>query len=284
MQTQQRKYKFTWDIHHACNFRCPYCWFHGKWDDLKGKNYYPGTEALVAVWKKIYNRYGTAQIEIVGGEPIIYPEVGAVLAGLLQYHTLSVSTNLSADLDDIIRATEHKKDRLVIWATFHPLFADTDDFIKNVKQLKERSFTIGVNYLAWPGQLSQIPDLRQRLHEIGVQCGMLTFWGTYNGKEYPLSYTDEERAIIDPLLQHRGGEVFQTTPVSTLGKLCNAGHYYGVIQPNGTVLRCGGGGFGGVEERIGNIFDEKFVLWDAPAACKVPRCPCNEWAELLVEK
>jgi molybdenum cofactor biosynthesis enzyme MoaA len=98
----KNKISFSWDLHWSCNFRCPYCWWHGKWDEFEKRNVYPGFEKLTAVWKRIYDLYGECHLEIAGGEPSIYPEFSEFILEILNYHTVSIMTNLSGNLDKII--------------------------------------------------------------------------------------------------------------------------------------------------------------------------------------
>lgn len=279
-----KKYSFSWDIHRKCNYRCPYCWFHGKWQDIEQINRYPGIETLVRVWRRIYELYGSVHLELLGGEPMTYPGIDEFIRQVLEFHTLGITTNLSQDMGLIEGLPEKLRSRLRLYASFHPLFADLDVFIEKVASLREHGYNCNINFLAWPGQLAAFPAFKKAVEERRMHYGILTFWGEYNGKQYPAAYSDTERALIDPSVGKRGGESYQTTPVITQGKLCNAGHTYGVIQPDGRVIRCGGGGFGGKEEEVGNIFDPDFLLFDQPRPCLVEHCPCNEWAELLVEK
>ena len=46
----------------------------------------------------------------------------------------------------------------------------------------------------------------------------------------------------------------------TKGKLCNAGHTYALIHPDGEVLSCGGATREGKQVILGNIFDPNFNL------------------------
>jgi molybdenum cofactor biosynthesis enzyme MoaA len=73
------KVTFTWEIHWDCNYRCPYCWYHGQWEQLKPRNVYPDFEKTLSVWKRIYDMYGECNLEIVGGEPSIYPNFGRLI-------------------------------------------------------------------------------------------------------------------------------------------------------------------------------------------------------------
>lgn len=276
---------FSWDLHWECNYRCPYCWWHGRWEQLAPRNVYPGTESVVRVWKGIHERYGETHIEIAGGEPSLYPDFPRVLEGLLAYHTVGIMTNLSGDWDTVLRTVPaHLLARLKIGATYHPLFGSLDDFLRLCVIIRKRGMSLGVLYLAYPPQIERIPVLKKLFADNDIYFSVSTFWGTYNGKEYPASYTEQERAIIGGALGERTGEKFQTKPLVTAGRLCHAGHRYGIIHPNGEVLPCGGGSWKGENIIIGNLFDGSFALWDAPRPCFSEHCPCNEWAFLLVDK
>ena len=67
------KISFSWDLHFVCNYRCPYCWFDGKWGDLSKFNLYPSLADVLKAWGRIHDRYGAAHIHLLGGEPLVYP-------------------------------------------------------------------------------------------------------------------------------------------------------------------------------------------------------------------
>ena len=94
-----RNVRFSWEIHRTCNFKCPYCWHFGKWEELEKQNIYPGLDKLIQVWKRIYDLYGKCHIDILGGEPSIYPEINELLIELIKYHEVFVTTNLSGSFD-----------------------------------------------------------------------------------------------------------------------------------------------------------------------------------------
>ncbi len=283
--TKKLKISFSWDLHWKCNYRCPYCWWHGRWAKLGRRNVYPGTPEVIKIWKKIYKRYGEVHIEIAGGEPSIYPGFSRMLAQLLQYHTVNIMTNLSGDWAKVLKGIPaHLSHRLKIGATFHPLFGNIDVFLNKCIAIKKRKMSLGVLYLAYPPQIKMIPRYKKLFSEHEIFFSVSTFWGVYRGKEYPNSYTAEQRRIIGTSLGARKGKKFQARPLVTKGKLCHAGHRYAIIHPNGEVLRCGGGSWKGKSIIIGNIFSGKFTLWKRPKPCKSEHCPCNEWSFLLVKK
>ncbi len=277
------KVSFSWDIHWECNYRCPYCWWHGRWEDLSKHNYYPGIERLMNVWERIYRQYGCVHMDISGGEPMIYPEFIEFLSRVTRYHTVGINTNLSCDAKKMVKKIRYNREALKINATFHPLFADFDEFINKISFLEENNFPVGVSYLAWPAQIEQLPRYRESFQKRGFRLSILTFWGKYNGKEYPNSYTEQEKAIISPNLGNRSGAEFQIKPVITEGKLCKAGSVYATVHPDGKALRCGGGSWQREDSPLGNIFDDDFRLLDEAMPCTSKYCPCNEWAFLLVK-
>jgi MoaA/NifB/PqqE/SkfB family radical SAM enzyme len=277
------KVSFSWDMHWQCNYRCPYCWWHGRWEHLSGQNYYPGVEKLIQAWKRIYQLYGCANVNISGGEPMTYPGFFEFLPEMTKYHSIVINTNLSGDVKKMTEVLKNSVERVKFNATFHPLFADFDKFAEKAGLLQEAEFYTCVTYLAWPPQIKDIPAYREKFSEIGFRLCVLSFWGDYNAKKYPDSYTREESEIISPNLGKRSGEQYQIKPVITLGKVCNAGHVYATIHPDGKALRCGGGSWEKEDTAVGNLFDEEFKLWPQARTCTSRYCPCNEWAFLLAK-
>jgi len=252
------KKMFSWDIHWKCNYRCPYCWWHGRWDELQKQNYYPGIDKLIEAWMRVYELYGSVHIDISGGEPLIYPGFFELLSVITRYHTVGINTNLCGNAQKIIEKLGNTKERLRFNATFHPLFANFDGFIKKAVLLTHNHFDMGVVYLAWPPQIKDILVYRKKFEKEGFQMAVLTFWGNYNGRRYPDSYTEEEKEIISPNLGRRSGEEFQIKPVVTEGKACNAGYRYAALHPDGKALRCGGGSWEKEDSALGNLFDVNF--------------------------
>lgn len=270
---------FNWDIHCACNYRCPYCWFDGKWEQLAGQNKYPPLTELLEAWANVRRRYGSVYIELVGGEPFVYPHFAQLVKELSNIHTIGkITTNLSVDLDEFLKEVQPSKAKLC--PTFHPLFADFDPFVRKVLQLKERGMTGPVNYLAYPPQIKSFEHYRQEFDKHGIQLIVMTFWGQYNGIIYPQGYTEQEKAVIERHLYAREGEKSQFQPKKVKGRLCRAGQIYANIKADGTVFRCGGN----VPQQIGNLFRNDFRLLDKPMPCESEFCPCNEWASLLVHE
>lgn len=275
--------QFAWDIHHSCNYRCPYCWFYGKWDKIEKNNVYPGLKRLVQIWRRIYDKYGCVQIQINGGEPFNYPDFSDLIIEISKMHKVGITTNASGDIQSI--AEKANKGNLSLGMSFHPLFTGLDVFLKKAIIAKESGIATNVLFLAWPEQLQRVFDYKRTFEEYGIHFTVLTFWGKYNGKDYPQGYSDEEREILSSVVGTRdeSGEKFQLTPKITKGKLCHAGHSYALIHPNGDAYRCGGGNWKIQHRPFSNIFNDDFSLLDQPLPCDSEECPCNEWSFLLAD-
>lgn len=270
---------FSWDIHYACNYRCQYCWFYGEWQKLALQNRYYPLSDLLKFWNNIYNKYGSVHIEIIGGEPFIYPNFTKLIKELSQTHTIAITTNLSGDPINFIKEVTHPEN-IKISPTFHPLFTSFDRFINHALLLKNAGMAGVVNYLAYPPQIEFINYYREQFAKHGLSLFVMTFWGEYKGISYPQGYTQQDRELIQPCLGHRQGKNFQLTPKEVKGKLCRAGQKHAVIKADGAVYRCGGN----TPDLIGNLFSDDFKLLDQPLPCTSEFCPCNEWVGLLDEE
>lgn len=268
---------FSWDLIYTCNYRCPYCWFDGKWRELAKENIIFGIEKLARYWQRVYDKYGSVHIEIVGGEPFLYPNFKELLKQLSRIHNIGITTNLSCNIDDFINEIDCS--RVKIKPTFHPLFGNFDDFIKKMLILNKKQNHNSVFYLAYPPQIKLINHYKKRFAEFGIALEALSFWGEYRNIKYPQGYTEEEKNILNSCMGTREGEKFQLDPKNVKGKPCKAGHISGVIKPDGSVFRCGGT----YSKSIGNIFSDDFKLLDEVMPCESEFCPCNEWALLLTD-
>ena len=152
-------------------------------------------------------------ITIAGGEPLIYPDVINVLDKISKIHDIEVTSNLSIPLEKVNDLSEQLSDRNVrISATFHPLFADLDEFSEKIFLLNEKNLLGGCLFLAYPPQIDRIPEVKKLFNDKNISFSVLTFWGQYEGKDYPESYTDKEKEIIGLSIGSRSNENYQTTP------------------------------------------------------------------------
>jgi len=65
---------FTWLTNHSCNYRCPYCFSCGNWEEIAKNDRYFSRETILSARNRIKNKYGECHIAISGGESTLYPE------------------------------------------------------------------------------------------------------------------------------------------------------------------------------------------------------------------
>ena len=271
----KRNIYFTWDIHYKCNFRCPYCWFYTGWAEAAKRNIYLSPDEWMVHWRRVFDKYGSVRIEITGGEPFIYPKFIELIKLLSSIHSVKITTNMSGDIETFVKKIDPK--RVDLDLNFHPLFADIEILIKKALLLKETGFKAGVCYLAYPPQMGKIDIFRKRFEEAGINFALAAFWGQYENKTYPESYTQQEIEYIRPFLGDIDRIVYHLKGESPKGKLCNAGYKYAVVQADGKVIRCGQL----ADKIISNLMDEDFHLLNKPEPCEADCCPCNEYGNLL---
>lgn len=266
---------FSWYLNNECNYRCSYC----KPQDIK--TVFAGVDKWFAIWDDIYNKYGSCHIHISGGEPFIYPDFIKLITGLSKKHTLEFSTNLSQDMTPFIDNISPQRARL--GGSFHPEFADFDDFLNKILLLKDKGYETWVNYVAYVPHLKNMAKYKKIVEENGIRFSVQPFNGKFEGRDYPQNYTEEEKRIMS------FGETDQVNKEtidwrtdgkksSIRGSLCRMGQMYARIYPDTEVYRCCGNG----ALRLGNLLDGTFKLLEYPLPCECDNCPC--WKCMLIGK
>ena len=257
--------RFTWNIHYTCNYRCPYCFFDGKWVEYKKRNIYLSVDEWMLYWDEIYKKYGRSYILITGGEPFIYPNFIELIERLSQIHyPINISTNASGDLESFVKRID--PDRVSLSVSLQLNFENVDSFLKKVKFLRAHRFQGCINFVAYPPFIKQVNFLLEQFKSIGEELKIIPFWGKYQDKDYPFAYTDEEKKIIGI-----NGTWFNK--VRKKDSICLAGFNSAIIFPDGKVARCGQIG---EKVLVGNFLDQGFKLLDKPLPCDAEFCPCDE--------
>ncbi len=282
--------EFVWDLWHGCNYRCSYCWFDGQWEALAKKHLIIPPEDWIACWDRIFERYGSARLHVLGGEPLSYPGSLELFAGLARRHRLEIHSNLSAPLDYFRRlARTVQPGRVNLTGSFHPQFASLEHFIAAIDLLRDGGYRPSVCMVAYPPFLEVVREKRKFFMEQGLAVQVVPFTGRWEGRGYPEAYTSAERAALGGILATPGGgRQFELNDDRTFGKLCATGYIRAGVKSNGDVYRCSRD----YEHILGNIFDPGVKLFDAPRPCPAERCnnSCGErgflwenWSMSLME-
>jgi organic radical activating enzyme len=272
--------EFEWLIHYKCNYRCPYCFFEGMWQELESRNRYRPLAEWLDAWERIRLTYGHSRIIITGGEPFIYPEFTALIEELSKNFYIAFDTNLSCPkelLKDFVQRTT--LDNVVMGLSFHPCFAEFAPFLEKALFLKNNRFHICVQYVSYPEQIAQMNIYRSKFEEEGFYFIPLPFRGHYQGKNYPAAFGEEEKQMIYQSIEkleqeHRARVEKQLNQVKTKGQLCRAGQVYARVDNDGSIYRCGHYVTNN-HKPMGSIFDNNFRLSDVPLPCEAEICPCE---------
>ncbi|MBN2407441.1 MAG: radical SAM protein [Elusimicrobia bacterium] len=258
--------RFEWNIAYSCNFRCPYCFFDGKWEEYGKRTVYLNADEWAVHWNRIFGLYGRVSIVITGGEPFIYPDFIEIIRRVsLMHYPINISTNSTGDLDAFMNEIDPGKVSLTL--AYHPDFNRLEDVIGRAGRLREKGFRMDyINFCAYPPYLQRLEEYIERARGEDVMLKVIPFCGIYDGKEYPASYTAAQKKML-------GMDEKWQKNVAKKGSLCAAGYRSALIFPDGKVARCGQ-----IGERhvLGDFFSESFRLMDAPGRCDAVMCPCLE--------
>ena len=262
---------FTWLTNYSCNYRCPYCYCSNKWDEVLKRDRCFSREAILSSWARIKDRHGEVKICLSGGEPSRFPHFISLIKELSLMHLVGINTNLSFDVRELVDNCDPK--RVNAGASFHPYMVTPEEMIKKVLFLAAHGWIVGVVCVGYPPLIPKLDSYRAYFRSRGINFSIAPFWGKYNGLDYPVSYTEEEKTVVNGCVARRDEGAFQVTPDKVKGKICRAGMVYAHIMPDGDVMRCGFGG----EPMNRNFFDKDFSLLDKPGPCPVEHCGCMEW-------
>lgn len=272
-----------WIILESCNYRCPYCFYDGSWDENTNAKNLPA-EQWIQCWENFFQKHGRTNIFITGGEPFTYPGFIQMIKELSRKNTISIFTNLSWEVQSFFDQIYPAKVNLI--ANFHPQFTDSESFIEKALFLDKSDFisSLTVCSVAYPPNLGKIKEFSDRIKSKGIHFLLIPFWGIYNGVVYPEGYNEKEKEALKCMQQELLPIWFgqyklecQLKKQITLGKMCSAGHVYFAIYPDASVIRCRSGGF------MGNFSDKKFTLFKTPTPCQFDNCICLGEERLLLE-
>jgi MoaA/NifB/PqqE/SkfB family radical SAM enzyme len=274
-----------WILLRTCNYRCSYCFVPPQALGEKLRTF-----ATPQQWRAAFDATDRVWLlHITGGEPSIYPAFVDLCEALTERHYLSLNSNLTCPS---LRAFAKRVDpsRIsFINAGFHLEERDRRSghaaFLENGEALRAHGFSLLVSLVATPTALARFDDAAAILRPLGLMPIPKLFRGLHEGKIYPAAYSrlDKERfsycaklakESYAPILEHMterpsvdifgDDELLQGEPIFT-GMLCDAGHRFVRIEPNGDVRRCG-------PPYLGNLLAGSFAPRRTSAVCDTHFC------------
>jgi sulfatase maturation enzyme AslB (radical SAM superfamily) len=244
----------------SCNFGCDYCPFAKK---VESNEALAGDRAsLERFLDWIRARPATDRLSIFftpWGEALVrhwYRDALVELSHLPSITKAAVQTNLSMSIDFIDRAVPEK---IGIWATYHPEWADRRRFVEKVIELHRRGVRVSAGVVGFRRFADEIRRIRDELPSA------IYLW-INAPKRYERLEEHEVRRFeaIDP---H-----FRTNTIAheSLGARCFGGESVIAVDGDGTMRRCHF-----IESPIGNLYDPDFARALMPRACTNDTCGCH---------
>jgi sulfatase maturation enzyme AslB (radical SAM superfamily) len=244
----------------SCNYGCTYCPF-AKHTETRQEH-----EADRQALERFVAWVASRQQDQIGilftpwGEALIrkrYQQALVQLTNLPNVTKAAIQTNLSCRLD-WVEACD--KDKLALWATYHPTQISRERFLQKCAELQQRDVRFSVGVVGVKEQADEIEALRRELPD-----NVYLWINAY--KRDPNYYPDEilrQFEQVDPLFPINN----QYHP--SRGRSCRAGHTVISVDGNGDMRRCHF-----IKTVIGNIYESGFEQALQPTPCTNATCGCH---------
>ena len=181
----------TVKIRCPCNYSCDYCVSRNIREPLSCNS----VPRLRAVYDQL-DSFAVTFFDCGGSEPTLHPQVRELLELALEFGAAYFPTNNSVSPERWL--PRKNLERLVVGAALHPEGeGKVDAFANNLLEIRDGGAHVVVIFVAHPARLSKIKDFDEYFSKLGVEMQPIPFHGYYSGKEYPLSYTEDERKIFE---------------------------------------------------------------------------------------
>lgn len=178
-----------------CNYRCPYCYYIGLHSP---KDRFFGTiEQWHSNFKEAFGKQDLI-FYLSYGEPTYgdkFPEILKMVDNEKNWE-IRITSNVSYNLERIVRSKAAQEGRLNINASFHPCMIKRDKFLNRILFLRENGIEVPIVYVAYPVYLKHFEEDINFFTKKGFVVHVRRFQGLYKNKNYPSSYTQEETRLI----------------------------------------------------------------------------------------
>lgn len=254
----------SWNMNTICNYRCSYCTQRFV-DDRK-----QWARDLPAFLDAFARLPGDWEIKLSGGEPFRHPDFLGAVRGLVASHRrVSVVTNLSAPLDDLLAYVEATAARPgVLSASLHVEYVDPVVFLDKLATVaRSHAGPVVATCVATRGNLSRIPGWVEAFAAAG-----LTLRAQPEKQDRDvIAYAPAEREALLALGGHNG---MGWIDPDLSGRPCWAGARYFVVDHRGEAWRCYPARRYRTE-RLGNLLDGTFSLTRGATVCRYAYCNCT---------
>ena len=243
----------------SCNYDCPYCPFAKRRDSPEQLRADRAAQARFVDWV-VANPDGD-RISVLftpWGEGLTrswYRDALVRLSRLPQVARVAIQTNLATRLDWLGPAD---RDRLALWATYHPGQVSRDTFLLRCATLRELGVRFSVGVVGLPAHLAEARALREAL-----PAEVYLWVNAAEGHRYQPA-EEADWTALDP---HFG---YSVRPHLSGGLPCRAGGTVLSVNGDGQVRRCHF-----VDTPLGNLYDGSYRAALRPRPCPNAVCDCH---------
>ncbi len=277
------EYMMGWHLNNLCNFQCEYC-FCSK-DTLSREHPDCGKYSQQHIAKCFDDTGKMWRIHMSGGETFLYPRFVELAEVLTEKHYISINTNLSTpnvyEFADVIPPEKV----LTINAALHIMERNKrkggqEKYIDKFLYLQDKGFDIRLEYVTYPPLFHRLVKDIEHFRSQGIKViNLKIFRGTYRGKLYPESYTNDEKLVINSYaVDTREISILEERKVNFFGMLCSAGKKSFRLDVSGQLTRCAT-----LRKEYGNFFTGKYYFGESPVPCPVKECGCSYEGMRLVQ-
>jgi MoaA/NifB/PqqE/SkfB family radical SAM enzyme len=244
----------------SCNYGCDYCPFakHTETADEHARD----AQALHRFVAWVAGR-ASDQISVFftpWGEALIrrrYQRAFIALTNMPHVEKVAIQTNLACRLDWVEQCV---KERVGIWATYHPSQVERPRFVARCRELDARGVRLSVGVVGLKEHAGEIEALRDELPP-----HIYVWVNAYKRLQGYYSDDDLRRlSAVDPLFP------FNNQYHESAGRACNTGETVISVDGDGTMRRCHF-----VKAPIGSIYDPGFAQALRPRPCSNDTCGCH---------
>jgi len=288
----------SWLLGRYCNYKCSYCWTHGRSDN---KDHRPTSLCLTtidSIKKQARERgFNSFHFSLSGGEPTLHPGYFDILNKLESdqgnYTSIHMTTNLSRSFSWFEKYLQIaiKFDRASITASFHREYVkDRTSFANKLIYLQNHGIKITINMVMVPNIFDELYELAKYFYDRGLNA-TLKPQSDAHADYIVKGYTKDQLGILHTGMPQSEGhkQIMQVELMDEDGKAwymdqaerfnsfnfncfkgwdCSAGYRSIIIrEPCGSIKRS----YSCVDKPIGNI-ETGFTLFDKPKICISPSC------------
>lgn len=282
-----------WALTTRCNYSCSYC---SSYDNSQPTHFRPIEDYENAIYYlKEYLGNKKANIEILGGEPMLYKNWDQVLNLIHNVgNKPKITTNLAINKNTLEKKINTLIPKKVIHVSWHSQFVKTNDMIEKIKLIKESGHLSKISLLGDTRYWNTVVDIYNKLKEqvniaiveihdetssSQLRSGYIDY--TEEQKNFMLSTKHEESEYVTKIVTEKetlefttGGEFFKNNLNNFKGMKCEIGRTNFHINPNGDVFpsACF---LNYPKARIGNIYKENLKKINKPIICPFNFCGCG---------